>query len=111
MGRSIAMRSRPISTKCWCPSSSPGALSSWTTSRATRARKAIETAGATLLYLPPYSPDLTPIENAFTNLKALLRKAAARSIDSLWTAIGRVIDLFTSNECVNYFKAAGYGLN
>jgi transposase len=76
-----------------------------------RVREAIETAGATLLYLPPYSPDLNPIENAFAKLKALLRKAAARSVDSLWTAIGRVIDLFTPSECVNYFKAAGYEPN
>ncbi|MET4204998.1 hypothetical protein ABIA95_009165 [Bradyrhizobium sp. LA8.1] len=56
----------------------------------------------------PYSPDFDPIENAFAKLKALLRKAAVRSVDGLWSAIGRVIDLFTPNECVNYFKAAGY---
>ena len=72
------------------------------------AREAIEAAGATLLYLPPYSPDFNPIENAFAKLKALLRKAAERSVDGLWTAIGRLIDLFTPSECANYFTAAGY---
>lgn len=73
-----------------------------------RVREMIEAAGATLLFLPPYSPDFNPIENAFSKLKAHLRKAAERSVDGLWTAIGRVIDLFTPAECRNYFKAAGY---
>ena len=54
----------------------------------------IEAAGASLLYLPPYSPDFNPIENAFAKLKALLRKAAERTVDGLWKAIGRLIDLF-----------------
>ena len=71
-------------------------------------RRAIEAAGASLLYLPPYSPDFNPIENAFAKLKALLRKAATRSLDALWTAIGRLIDLFTPAECTNFFRAAGY---
>jgi len=73
-----------------------------------RVREAIEAAGATLLYLPPYSPDFNPIENAFAKLKALLRKAAERTINGLWAAIGRLIDLFTPQECANYFAAAGY---
>lgn len=73
-----------------------------------RVREMIEAAGATLLFLPPYSPDFNPIENAFSKLKAHLRKAAERTVDGLWTAIGRVIDLFTPAECRNYFKAAGY---
>ena len=73
-----------------------------------RVRQLIEAAGASLLYLPPYSPDLNPIENAFAKLKALLRKAAERTIDGLWTAIGGIIDLFTPAECTNYFAAAGY---
>ena len=68
----------------------------------------IETAGARLLYLPPYSPDFNPIENAFAKLKAILRKAAARSITDLWNAIGTAIDQFTPAECANYFTAAGY---
>jgi transposase len=71
-------------------------------------RQAIEAAGARLLYLPPYSPDFNPIENAFAKLKALLRKAAERSVDGLWRAIGRIIDCFTQTECKNYFTAAGY---
>lgn len=73
-----------------------------------KVREMIEAAGSTLLFLPPYSPDFNPIENAFAKLKAHLRKAAERTVDGLWTAIGRVIDLFTPTECRNYFKAAGY---
>jgi transposase len=73
-----------------------------------RVGEMIRAAGASLLYLPPYSPDFNPIENAFAKLKALLRKAAERTVDGLWTAIGRLIDAFTPGECVNYFAAAGY---
>ncbi len=73
-----------------------------------RVRQLIEAAGACLLYLPPYSPDFNPIEMAFAKLKALLRKAAERTVDGLWAAIGRLIDLFTPDECRNYFEAAGY---
>jgi transposase len=71
-------------------------------------RTAIEAAGASLLYLPPYSPDFNPIEHAFAKLKAMLRKAAARTIDALWATIGRISDAFTPDECANYFAAAGY---
>ena len=71
-------------------------------------RPAIEAAGADLLYLPPYSPDFNPIENAFAKLKTLLRKEAARTVDTLWSAIGRLIDLITPTECANMFAAAGY---
>lgn len=71
-------------------------------------RAAIEEAGAQLWLLPPYSPDFNPIENAFSKLKALLRKAAARSVDQLWAAIAAAIDTFTPQECANYFAAAGY---
>jgi transposase len=60
------------------------------------------------LYLPPYSPEFNPIENAFAKLKTMLRKAAARTVESLWNAIGCVIDTFTPSECANYFAAAGY---
>jgi len=73
-----------------------------------RVREMIEAAGASLLFLPPYSPDFNPIENAFSKLKAHLRKAAERTVDDLWNAIGATIDLFTPAECRNYFKAAGY---
>jgi transposase len=76
--------------------------------KGSRVREAIEAAGASLLYLPPYSPDFNPIENAFAKLKALLRKAAERTVEGLWAAIGRLIDLFTPQECINYFTAAGY---
>jgi transposase len=72
------------------------------------ARSAIEAAGAKLLYLPPYSPDLNPIENAFAKLKVLLRTAAERTVEGLWGAIGRSIDRFTPHECASYFAAAGY---
>jgi transposase len=71
-------------------------------------RALIEAAGAILLYLPPYSPDLNPIEMAFAKLKALLRKAAARTRDSLWDAIGQVLDTFAPDECSNYLTHAGY---
>jgi len=68
----------------------------------------IEAAGAELRFLPPYSPDFNPIENAFAKLKALLRKAEERTVDGLWNAIGNLIDVFTPTECANYFAAAGY---
>ncbi len=71
-------------------------------------RAAIEAAGAGLLYLPPYSPDFNPIENAFAKLKALLRKAAERSVEGLWAAIGDAVNAFTPQECANYFAASGY---
>jgi len=71
-------------------------------------RRAIEAAAASLLYLPPYSPDFNPIENAFAKLKALLRKAAERTVGALWDKIGVLLDAFTPAECANYFKAAGY---
>jgi transposase len=71
-------------------------------------REAIEAKGASLAYLPKYSPDLNPIEMAFSKLKALLRKAAERSTEALWTRIGQLLDDFTPDQCANYFKAAGY---
>ena len=71
-------------------------------------RQLIEAAGASLLYLPPYSPDFNPIENSFAKLKALLRKAAERTVEGLWSAIGQLIDLITPKEIQNLFAAAGY---
>lgn len=71
-------------------------------------RVAIERAGATLLFLPPCSPDFNPIENAFAKLKALLRRAAERAIDGLWSTIGSAVSAFKPEECLNYFAAAGY---
>jgi transposase len=73
-----------------------------------RVREMIEAAGASLLYLPPYSPDFNPIEKAFSKLKALLRKAAERTVEGLWTTIGQLLDAFTPTECANYFAACGY---
>jgi transposase len=72
-------------------------------------QEAITKAGASILYLPPYSPDLNPIEQVFAKLKALLRKAAARSQDSLWRAIGQLIPAFSPAECANYLTHCGYG--
>jgi transposase len=71
-------------------------------------REMIEAAGATLLYLPPYSPDFNPIEMAFSKLKAALRKAAARTKADLWDAIATAIETFTTTECEIYFAAANY---
>lgn len=71
-------------------------------------REAIERAGAVLRFLPPYSPDFNPIENAFAKLKALLRKAAARTVEDLWDAIRDALPAFTPAECANYFTATGY---
>ena len=79
--------------------------------KVTGIREAIEAAGARLLYLPPYSPDFNPIEMAFSKLKALLRKAAARTIPDLWAAVADAIERFAPDECRNYFAAAGYDLD
>lgn len=72
------------------------------------ASEAIEAVGARMLFLPPYSPDFNPIENAFSKLKSILRKAAARTVPELWDAIRDALPSFTPNECTNYFIAAGY---
>ena len=74
-----------------------------------KAQSILRAKGAWFLFLPPYSPDLNPIEMAFSKLKAHLRKTKARTIDDLWKAIGNICKLFTSEECSNYFHAAGYG--
>lgn len=71
-------------------------------------KEAIEATGATLRYLPPYSPDLNPIEKLFSKLKALLRKAENRTVSTLWEEIAILLNTFSSKECANYFKAAGY---
>jgi transposase len=72
------------------------------------ARRAIEAAGCTLVLLPPYSPDLNPIELAFSKLKALLRKAGLRTVDGLWDFLGKALDAFSPQECRNYFRHCGY---
>lgn len=71
-------------------------------------REKIQAAGASLLYLPPYSPDLNPIEQVFAKLKALLRKAAARTKEALWTTIAELLDHFSVEECQNYLSNCGY---
>ena len=74
-------------------------------------RETIEAAGATLLYLPPYSPDFNPIENAFAKLKAHVRKAAARTVEALDAAVASALRTFEPSECANFFAHAGYDLN
>ena len=71
-------------------------------------RTAIEAEGAEVRYLPPYSPDMNPIEQAFAKLKTLLRKAEARTVDALWTAIGQLVDCITAQDCRNLFRNCGY---
>lgn len=76
--------------------------------KVTGVRLAIEAVGARLLYLPPYSPDLNPIEQVFAKLKAYLRKAAKRTLDELWQEIGRILDTYPPDECANYLRNSGY---
>lgn len=71
-------------------------------------RKAIRAAGARLLFLPPYSPDLNPIEQVFAKLKLLLRKAAERSVKATWQRIGSLLENFPPHECANYLRNSGY---
>ncbi len=71
-------------------------------------RQAIEAVGAKLLYLPPYSPDFNPIEQAFSKFKRLLQTAKARTVDALWTACGELQERFSETECRNYIRHAGY---
>ena len=94
-----------------CPTLQPGDIviaDNLPSHKVAGVQEAIAATGARLRYLPPYSPDLNPIENLFSKLKALLKKSAHRSLDALWHAIGPLLDGFSSAECVNYFKAAGY---
>jgi putative transposase len=72
-------------------------------------RQAIRSAGAKLFFLPKYSPDLNPIEQVFAKLKHLLRKAAARTLETVAAAVGKLLDAYTASECANYFANAGYG--
>jgi len=67
-----------------------------------------EATGATLRFLPPYSPDFNPIEKAFSRLKAMLRKAGELTVRGLWDLIGRLVDIFQPDECANYFSSCGY---
>ncbi len=76
--------------------------------KVTGVRHAIEAAGAELRFLPPYSPDLNPIEQLFAKLKSLLRKTAARTVEAQWTAIGQLVACFAPGECKNYIRNSGY---
>jgi len=94
------------------PSLSPGdvvVLDNLAAHKVDGVRQAIAAAGAFVLYLPPYSPDLNPIEQVFAKLKALLRKAAARTKDTLWATIGSALDSFPPEQCANYLAHCGYG--
>jgi transposase len=73
-----------------------------------RIAELIKAAGASVLYLPPYSLDFNPIEKAFSKLKTLLRKAGERTVDGLWTLIGKLVDLITPDEAMNDFISCGY---
>jgi transposase len=93
------------------PTLSPGdtvVADNLTSHKGDEARKAIEAAGATIRFLPAYSPDFNPIEKAFAKLKAQLRRAAERSVAVLWKTIMRLARLFTPDECANFFAACGY---
>ena len=79
--------------------------------KSTAARETPKAIGAWFLFLPKYSPDLNPIEMAFSKLKALIRKVAARTYEELWQAVGNVRKIFTDEECYNFFVAAGYETN
>ena len=94
-----------------CPTLQPGDIviaDNLRSHKVAGVRDAIEVAGATLRYLPPYSPDLNPIEKLFSKLKTLLRKAAKRSVDALWNEIGQLLQRFSPEECTNYFQSSGY---
>jgi transposase len=98
-------------SECLVPTLGPGdivVMDNLKPHKAPGVREAIEAAGASVRYLPPYSPDLNPIELAFAKLKALLRKAAERTIDGLWSRIGLLLDDFPPSECANYLRHDGY---
>ena len=94
-----------------CPCLAPGdvvVMDNLSAHKVAGITEAIRAVGASVLYLPPYSPDLNPIEQAFSKLKALLRKAAARTKEALWKTIGDVLDAFRPDECQNYLTNRGY---
>ena len=95
-----------------CPTLKPGDLviaDNLSSHKVAGIEKAIEAVGAKLVYLPPYSPDLNPIEKFFSKLKAMLRKAAKRTVNDLWTEVGEVLNEISPEECRNYFHSSGYG--
>jgi transposase len=94
-----------------CPTLTPGDIviaDNLSSHKVKGVKQAIEATGATLRFLPPYSPDFNPIEKMFSKLKALLRKAAKRTVADLWVEIGEILNTFSPTECKNYFLSAGY---
>jgi transposase len=97
--------------QCLVPTLSPGdvvILDNLGSHKSPAVRKAIRAAGAKVFFLPPYSPDLNPIEQVFAKLKGLLRKAAERTVEATWQRIGQLLDEFSPTECANYLRNAGY---
>jgi transposase len=97
---------------CLVPVLRPGdivVMDNLSSHKASVIRKAIRAVGAKLFYLPPYSPDLNPIEQVFAKLKALLRKVNARTVEAVVKAIGEILDEFTAEECARYLANSGYG--
>ncbi len=97
--------------KCLVPTLSKGdvvVMDNLSSHKGPRVEKLIEAAGAELRYLPPYSPDMNPIEKAYSKLKAFLRKIAERTVSGLMNALDACAEIFKPAECVNYFKACGY---
>lgn len=94
-----------------CPTLRPGdivILDNLGSHKVKGVQTAVEAAGATVRYLPPYSPDLNPIEKLFSKLKSLLRKAAKRTSEALWDEFGKLLQTISADECVNYFASSGY---
>jgi transposase len=97
--------------KCLAPTLSKGdvvVMDNLSSHKGPRVEQLIKAVGAELRYLPPYSPDMNPIEKAFSKLKAFLRKIAERSVAGLMNALETCVKIFKPNECVNYFRACGY---
>ena len=95
-----------------CPTLKPGDLviaDNLSCHKVAGVAEAIRAVGAELVHLPPYSPDLNPIEKLFAKLKALLRKVAKRNVEALWAEIGTVLNAITPEECTHYFQSSGYG--
>lgn len=94
-----------------CPTLRPGDIviaDNLSCHKVSGVEQALTAVGASLCYLPPYSPDLNPIEKLFAKLKAMLRKASKRTVDALWKELGKLLDTTSPQECQNYFEACGY---